>query len=137
MKHGHARNKSTSRTYVTWENMKCRCLNSRVPYYKTYGGRGIQVCDRWLTFENFLADMGERPEGTSLDRIDNDGHYEPGNCRWVTKSEQQGNRACALNMTFNGRTQCVTHWAKEWGIPKSTAMYRYKKIAPFLDMVHG
>lgn len=80
-------------TYVSWSSMKERCNNTNHIHYKNYGGRGITVCERWDLFVNFLEDMGERPEGTTLDRYpDKDGNYEPGNCRWATWQEQNKNR---------------------------------------------
>lgn len=91
-KHGNRTRKNTSSTYNSWHSMKNRCLNPKTPNYKEYGGRGIMVCERWIVFENFLADMGERPEGKTLDRIHNDGHYEPSNCKWSTPKEQANNR---------------------------------------------
>ena len=81
-----------SRTYESWKHMKSRCSNPNYQYFASYGGRGIAVCERWEKFENFLADMGERPPGKSLDRIDNEKGYCPENCRWATHSEQMKNR---------------------------------------------
>lgn len=82
---------SSTRTYRSWQKMLARCRNPNSSAWKDYGGRGIAVCERWHSFTNFLADMGERPEGRSLDRIDVDGNYEPDNCRWATPREQRNN----------------------------------------------
>jgi hypothetical protein len=95
--HGHC-NGRISPTYSTWGSMIQRCINPKRKHFDHYGGRGIKVCDRWMKFENFLADMGERPDGLTLDRIDNDGNYEPGNCRWATNAEQSANRRKAVRI---------------------------------------
>jgi hypothetical protein len=91
-RHGHYAGDVASRTYASWRGMHKRCKDPNNASYANYGERGIVVCERWASFENFLADMGERPEGLTLDRIDNDANYEPGNCRWATPTEQSRNR---------------------------------------------
>lgn len=91
-RHGHASGYKKTQTYYSSVNMRARCKYAYHASFKYYGGRGIAVCERWESFANFLADMGERPEGKSLDRIDPDGNYEPGNCRWATIQEQVDNR---------------------------------------------
>jgi hypothetical protein len=93
--HGHSPKGRVSRTYSSWRSMKSRCTRSNHVSYPHYGGRGITYAPRWESFENFLADMGERPEGTSLDRINPDGNYEPGNVRWASAAVQRKNRRAA------------------------------------------
>lgn len=102
LKHGHNALKTLgkpSRTYVSWQSMFQRCYDKNHISYCNYGARGIKVCERWDDFENFLADMGERPENKTLDRINTNGNYEPSNCRWSTPSEQQRNRRDSLTKT--------------------------------------
>lgn len=90
--HGHSSRGARTPTYYSWRAMRARCKYACVRDYRLYGGRGIRVCERWEDFVNFLADMGERPEGATLDRIDGDSNYEPSNCRWATPLEQRHNR---------------------------------------------
>src|SRR5262249_47439361 len=90
--HGAAKGGRNSRTYSTWAGMIQRCTNSKTSEYENYGGRGITVCQRWLdSYEAFLADMGEKPSGKTIDRINNDGNYEPSSCRWVSQRENNRN----------------------------------------------
>lgn len=106
-----------SREHRCWREMKTRCSNPKRPEYLNYGGRGIRVCQRWRdSFEAFLADMGPCPDGYSIDRIDNDGNYEPGNCRWTDRRSQNRNRRSVTPLTAHGRTMTLPEWAEATGI---------------------
>lgn len=111
-----------SLTYVSWDMMKQRCLNPNDPASHNYSERGITVCDRWLAFENFLSDMGERPSSDhSIDRYpDKNGPYEPGNCRWATRHEQNRNMRSNVLLTLDGETMCIADWAERTGLIRET-----------------
>lgn len=110
--------------YSVWQSMLERCRNPKIAGYARYGGRGIKVCDRWLVRENFVADMGPRPVGMSLDRIDNDGDYEPSNCRWATRQEQQRNQSCVRTVTIEGKTYKAVELAEKSGLKTDTIVKR-------------
>jgi hypothetical protein len=116
-RHGHSSPASRSHTYRSWETMKSRCLNISDPSFADYGGRGIGVCDRWLDFENFLTDMGERPRATTLDRIDVNGDYNPGNCRWSDARTQGRNRRNNRLVEFNGELIPLVVLSEQTGVP--------------------
>lgn len=124
--HGHSSGGGFSLTYRTWGNMLQRCLNKNNPAYHNYGGRGIKICNRWLRFENFLEDMGERQKGMTIERIDNNGNYEPGNCRWATRKEQCNNKRNNHFLTFNGKTKTVVQWSEIYNIKSHTISKRIK-----------
>jgi hypothetical protein len=113
------------RWYHIYLGMVSRCVNQKDRGFALYGGRGIRVCDRWLKSPaDFLADMGEPPDGLSIDRVDNDGPYSPENCRWATRVEQQNNRRCNRNITHQGKTQSLSEWAREIGLTNATLTKR-------------
>lgn len=118
---------SKTRTYNIWAGMKKRCMKTSSISYQRYGGRGIKVCDRWEKFENFYADMGEAPDGFSLERINNDGDYCQENCKWIPKDLQGLNKSTNVLLTARGKTQPITEWAKEIGIGATTLFYRFRK----------
>ncbi len=119
--------------YQAWINMVRRCLRPQSRYFGLYGGRGISVCSEWMRFERFSEDMGPRPSPEhSLDRINNDGNYEPGNCRWATRTQQGRNKRTNLLLTHEGETLTVTAWAERTGINRSTLAWRAKRgLDPF------
>ena len=128
--HGHARRNNTSSTYTIWCLMLARCYNENVKEYRYYGGRGIIVCESWRRFENFLKDMGERPKDKCLERIDNDGDYEPSNCRWASRLEQARNKSNSRLITLNGETHCVGEWSEILRIPTQTIHNRIARDWP-------
>lgn len=118
-------NATRSPEYRTYSNIKDRCLNPKSMHWSRYGGRGIAICSRWLaSYENFLEDMGRRPHGTSLDRIDNDGPYSPENCRWATPREQARNRRNNVRLTFRGETLVLSEWSERVGIALNVLQLR-------------
>lgn len=126
-RHGHNSNGNPSRTYRAWRHMKDRCTNPRDAGWKNWGGRGITVCQRWMDFQNFLADMGECPPNREIDRWpDKNGDYEPDNCRWATSKEQARNTRHNRVMTIRGVTGCLADLCEHFGV-------KYQRV---LDRLH-
>lgn len=116
-----------TRTYKSWSEMRNRCNNSKDRVYKYYGSRGITICSRWENFESFFADMGLRPKNKSLERIDNNGNYEPLNCKWATAKEQARNTRANRIIIYGKKTQCLVAWAEELNIKYNTLWARLNK----------
>ena len=130
-RHGACVDGRQSPEWATWWGMRMRCSRTTARFYKNYGGRGIRVCDRWLGedgFAKFLADVGPKPSPKhQLDRINNDGHYEPGNVRWTTRAVQMRNRRTNHMVSANGETLCVTDWARRLGVDPACIIYRLRR----------
>jgi len=118
---------SATSTHNVWDSMVQRCTNSNRKDFARYGGRGITVCERWLKFENFLADMGERPAGLSLERRRNDEGYSKGNCYWATVKQQNRNTSANRFLTHGGETLCVSAWAERLGMNDITLNARLRR----------
>lgn len=125
-RHGHSVNGKRTSTYVIWTDMIQRCENKNGSSYERYGGRGITVCSEWLSFDNFVRDMGERPNGLTLDRIDNNQGYCKQNCRWATMITQANNRTSNHIIEFMGQKKTATQWSRELGIPTPTILTRIR-----------
>jgi hypothetical protein len=120
-KHGAASDSSPTKEYKAWLGAKARCTNPEHPAWSRYGGRGITICQRWADdFAAFLFDMGQCPPGLTLERKDNNGNYEPGNCVWATWEDQLSNRRNSVLMEFRGETKCSGTWAAQFGIKPGT-----------------
>ena len=117
-----------TKVYRAWCSMVARCGRKSHKQWKDYGGRGITVCERWRTFENFYADMGDPPAGYDLDRVDNNGNYEPGNCEWVTPARSTRNRRVTVMATIDGETKPLADFADASGVRRKTAYYRVRRM---------
>lgn len=127
---GRTHDMSGTPEYAVWNAMLQRCSNPRHKKWKDYGGRGIRVCERWLQFENFIADVGRRPAPhLELDRADNDGDYAPHNCRWISRRDQTNNTRRNVFIEFGGERLTIAQWASRLGIPRRTIAYRHAKGA--------
>lgn len=123
--HGERVNGIRSTEYSIWSTMLCRCRNKKDRAFVYYGGRGISVCQRWESFENFLSDMGRRPSPKhSIERNNNNGNYEPGNCRWATRIDQNNNTSRNRILSINGESKTIAEWARIYQIPYKRLSHR-------------
>lgn len=124
--------------YKSWQGMKDRCYKTSHQNYPNYGGRGITICDRWLkSFANFYEDMGNKPTSNhSIDRIDNDGDYEPNNCKWSTRREQASNRRSNILFTINSETKTLKQWCDQKGLKYKTVHARIVRGIQFIDALY-
>lgn len=130
-KHGHARTGGQSPVYRVYTKMVARCFDPAHTSYPNYGGRGITVCEEWRrSFSAFYAYVGDRPDGMSIDRIDNNRGYEPGNVRWATRREQSRNRRCVRYLTINGVTHSAIEWAEISGVPLNSVSHWNQRGRP-------
>lgn len=116
----------SSSSYKTWVVMRRRCNDPKHSKYKYYGGAGIKVCDRWSNFKNFYDDMGERPRGMTIGRVDNAKDYGPDNCKWVSWRDQQNNRLNNHSISYNGETLTVAEWSRKIGVSQNTLLMRLR-----------
>lgn len=133
VKHGAKSGGKPTRAYTVWASMVARCTNPNAPGYKRYGGRGISVCSQWRQFDRFLADMGNPAIGQSIDRIDNNGNYELGNCRWADKKQQARNRRSNRIFTHDGITSCLASHCERLGVPYDRVLQRINKLGWSID----
>lgn len=129
LKHGESSQKIRTPEYNAWRLMRQRCNDKNNKHYSSYGGRGISVCERWNDYSNFIVDMGRRPDGMSLDRIDPDGNYTPENCRWAENIVQQRNKRCSLFLEHEGVVRHLKEWADVTGICYGTLYQRLAKTS--------
>ena len=133
--HGHLREGKHSATYISWANMKARCLNLKNKGYHNYGGRGISICEHWInSFDAFLKDMGPKPSLLhTLERIENNGNYEPANCKWATREEQCRNKRTTRWFEFDGKKSNFKEWASFFNVSRSFLWKELKK-KPFEEI---
>lgn len=125
-------------THNSWCGMKQRCNYPAHDQYAIYGGRGIKVCDRWdQSFEAFLQDMGEKPKGMTIERLDTNGNYEPGNCCWATMAQQNRNRRSNINVERDGVTKCIRDWCDELGFNLDRVYGRIRRGATPMEALHA
>ena len=137
LSHNEHHGKRASPEYRVWANMHSRCSTPALKCFKNYGGRGIQVCIRWASFGKFFADMGPRPTPRhTIERRENSGNYEPGNCEWAIRKKNNRNKRNNRVLTFQSRTQCLQAWADEIGVPRETIAYRLNTGRSIAEAFH-